>query len=66
MGDNSQGRIRRMQNPALEAVYVLAMVVVVVGVDLVFFKDKTWLWERLASNVGIVLIFGAFYFRFFR
>jgi hypothetical protein len=43
---------------------VLAMVAVVVGVDLLFFRDKTWFWERLAANVGIVLVFGAFYFRF--
>jgi hypothetical protein len=64
--DNSQGGIRRMRNPALGVLYVLVMVVVVVGVDLLFFKSKTWFWERLASNVGIVLVFGAFYFRFLR
>jgi len=27
---------------------------------------RRWTWERLAANVGIVLIFGAFYFRFRR
>jgi hypothetical protein len=53
-----------MGNPAIGALYVLAMVAVVVGVDLLFFRDKTWFWERLAANVGIVLLFGAFYFRF--
>jgi protein-S-isoprenylcysteine O-methyltransferase Ste14 len=42
--------------------YVLAMVVVVVGVDVLFFRDH--LWERLMVNVGIVLVFGAFYLRF--
>jgi hypothetical protein len=42
------------------------MVAVVVVVDLVFFRTRTWTWERLAANVGIVLVFGAFYFRFFR
>jgi hypothetical protein len=41
--------------------YVLAMVVVVVGVDVLFFRDH--LWERLMVNVGIVLVFGAFYLR---
>jgi len=46
--------------------YVLAMVAVVVGVDLLFFRSKTWFWERLAANVGIVLLFGASYFRFSR
>ena len=53
-----------MGNPGIGVLYVLAMVAVVVGVDLLFFRDKTWFWERLAANVGIVLLFGAFYFRF--
>ena len=52
-----------MSNPAV-VLYVLAMVGVVVAVDLLLFRDKTWFWERLAANVGIVLVFGAFYFRF--
>lgn len=55
-----------MRDPAIGVLYTLAMVAVVVGVDLVFFRDKRWFWERLASNVGIVLVFGAFYFRFSR
>jgi hypothetical protein len=29
-----------------------------------FFKDR--FWERLAANVGIVLVFAAFYFRFLK
>ena len=53
-----------MGNPAIGVLYALAMIAVVVGVDLLFFRDKTWFWERLAANVGIVLLFGAFYFRF--
>ena len=44
--------------------YVVAMAAVIVGVDFVFFRNR--LWERLAVNVGIVLVFGAFYFRFLR
>jgi len=52
-----------MSNPAV-ALYVLAMVGVVVAVDLLFFRERTWFWERLAANVGVVLVFGAFYFRF--
>jgi hypothetical protein len=59
----SRWRKRRMSNPAV-VLYVLAMVGVVVAVDVLFFRDKTWFWERLAANVGIVLVFGAFYFRF--
>ena len=46
------------------ALYVLAMAGVVVGVDYLFFRGH--LWERLAANVGIVLVFVAFYFRFLR
>jgi hypothetical protein len=53
-----------MGNPAIGVLYVLAMIAVVVGVDLLFFRDGSWFWERLAANVGIVLVFGAFYFRF--
>ena len=44
--------------------YVLALVAVVVGVDILFFRHH--LWERLIANVGIVLVFVAFYFRFLK
>ncbi len=53
-----------MGNPAMGALYALTMVAVVVGVDLLFFRHQFWFWERLAANVGIVLLFGAFYVRF--
>ena len=42
--------------------YAVAMAAVIVGVDVAFFRDR--FWERLAVNIGIVLVFGAFYFRF--
>lgn len=42
--------------------YGLAMVAVIVAVDLLFFRGHSW--PRLAANVGIVLLFGAFYVRF--
>lgn len=44
------------------ALYVLVMVAVIVGVDLAFFRNR--FWERLIVNVGIVLMFMAFYWRF--
>ena len=44
--------------------YAVVMVAIIVGVDLAFFKNR--FWERLAVNIGIVLVFAAFYFRFFR
>jgi hypothetical protein len=51
-----------MGKPA--ALYVLAMVAVVVGVDVLFFRHQTG--QRLMVNVGIVLVFVAFYFRFLK
>jgi len=42
--------------------YVAAMVAVIVGVDFAFFRNR--FWERLIVNIGIVLVFGAFYLRF--
>ena len=44
--------------------YAAAMAAVIVGVDLVFFRNR--FWERLTVNIGIVLVFAAFYFRFIR
>jgi hypothetical protein len=44
--------------------YVVAMAAVIVGVDFVFLRDR--FWERLTVNVGIVLVFTAFYLRFLR
>ena len=43
-------------------VYILVLIAVVVSVDLLFFKNR--FWERLMVNVGIVLVFAAFYLRF--
>jgi predicted cobalt transporter CbtA len=47
---------------AAVALYVLTLVAVVVGVDVLFFRHH--LWARLLANVGIVLVFAAFYLRF--
>jgi hypothetical protein len=44
--------------------YAVAMAAIIVGVDLAFFRNR--FWERLAVNIGIVLVFGAFYWRFLR
>jgi len=49
---------------AAGALYVVAMAAVIVGVDLVFFRNR--FWERLTVNIGIVLVFAAFYWRFLR
>jgi hypothetical protein len=51
-----------MGGRASVVVYVLALIVVVVGVDILFFRHHVW--ARLLVNVGIVLVFAAFYLRF--
>jgi preprotein translocase subunit SecE len=53
-----------MARQAVVVLYVVAMAVAIIGVDFVFFKNR--FWERLAVNVGIVLVFAAFYFGFLR
>jgi hypothetical protein len=45
-------------------IYILVLIAVIVGVDLLFFRDQ--FWARLMANVGIVLVFVAFYLRFLR
>ena len=44
--------------------YLLLMAALIVAVDVLFFRNE--FWERLAVNIGIVLIFTAFYFRFLK
>jgi hypothetical protein len=53
-----------MRRQSAVVLYVLALVAVVVGVDILFFRHH--FWERLISNVGIVLAFGAVYLRFLK
>ena len=45
-------------------VYVLALITVVVGVDVLFLRHR--FWERLMVNVGIVVVFAAFGLRFLK
>lgn len=44
------------------AIYIVALIGVVVGVDILLFRHHTW--PRLLANIGIVLLFSAFYLRF--
>jgi cytochrome c oxidase subunit IV len=53
-----------MGRQAAGVLYVVAMAAVIVGLDFAFFRHR--FWERLAANIGIVLVFAAFYFRFLR
>jgi hypothetical protein len=53
-----------MSRQAAVVLYVVAMVAVIVGLDFLFFKNR--FWERLMVNIGLVLVFAAFYLRFFK
>ena len=53
-----------MRSQTTTALYVLLMAAVIIAIDFLFFKNR--FWERLTVNVGIVLVFGAFYFRFLK
>ena len=53
-----------MGRQAAIVLYVAAMIAVIVGADVAFFRNR--FWERLIANIGIVLVFGAFYLRFLR
>ena len=44
--------------------YVLVLVAAIVSVDILFFRHH--FWERLIANIGIVLVFAAFYLRFLK
>jgi len=44
--------------------YVVTMTAIIVGVDVMFFRSR--FWERLTANIGIVLVFAAFYLRFLK
>lgn len=53
-----------MDGRIVVALYVIVMIAVIAGADVAFFRNR--FWERLMANIGIVLIFGAVYLRFFR
>ncbi len=53
----------RQISPAA-VVYIVAMIAVIVAVDILFFRGR--FWPRLLVNIGMVVVFLAFYLRFFR
>jgi len=53
-----------MARQATVVLYIVLLAAVVVGVDLLFFRNR--FWERLMVNIGIVLVFAAFYLRFLK
>lgn len=46
------------------ALYLVLMAAVIVVTGLLFFRDRPW--GRLTVNIGIVLVFAAFYVRFLK
>ena len=42
---------------------LVGMIIVIVGIDVLFFRDH--FWARLIANIGVVMVFAAFYLRFF-
>jgi hypothetical protein len=54
----------QMARPIIGVPYVMAMIAAIVTVDLLIFRD--YFWERLMVNIGIVLVFAAFYLRFLK
>jgi hypothetical protein len=44
--------------------YIMLLVAVVVTVDVLFFRSR--FWKRLIANIGVVLVFALFYFRFLK
>jgi hypothetical protein len=49
---------------AVVVIYVLVMVAIVVGVDVLVLRHQ--FWPRLIVNIAIVVAFGAFYLRFLK
>lgn len=54
----------KMNARVAAALYVLAMIAVIVALDIAVFRNR--FWERLLVNAGIVLVFAAFYLRFLK
>lgn len=53
-----------MERQIIVLLYVLLLIAVIVSIDFLFFKRE--FWERLIVNIGIVLVFIAFYLRFIK
>jgi hypothetical protein len=55
--------LNEFSRPA-NALFLAVMVITIVGLDIAFFRGR--FWERLTANIGLVMVFGAFYFRFLK
>lgn len=53
-----------MARPMIPVLYLAAMIALIVSLDALIFRNH--FWERLLLNIGIVLVFAAFYLRFLK
>jgi hypothetical protein len=53
-----------MGRQAVVAIFIFTLIAVVVSVDVLFLRSR--FWARLLVNVGIVVVFMAFYVRFLK
>lgn len=51
-----------MARPTIAVPYLIAMIALIITVDVLIFRNH--FWGRLMVNIGIVLVFAAFYLRF--
>jgi arginine exporter protein ArgO len=54
----------KMGSGVIAVLYFVLMAAIIVAMDFLFFRN--WIWERLMVNIGIVLVFAAFYLRFLK
>lgn len=59
-----RGLLIEMTRNIVVVLYIVLMIAVIVSVDFLFFRNR--FLERLLANVGIVLLFIAFYLRFLK
>jgi len=53
-----------MERHVIIGLYLVLWIAVIISVDFLFFKGE--FWGRLIANIGIVLVFIAFYLRFIK
>ena len=53
-----------MVRPIVAVPYAVAMIGLIVAVDVLIFRNH--FWGRLMVNIGILLVFAAFYLRFLK
>ena len=53
-----------MGDQTTNVIFLALLVATVVAIDFLFFRNR--FWGRLTVNIGIILVFAAFYFRFLK